>query len=107
MGTVPCSTFLYYYTQTFLHKHACTRTHTHARLHRLGVRPYIRVNIGDMKVVDKVQGAHGCVYLWSQVNRRRRKLKRLDTDRLLTAAGFIGRVDGQARRCRAAQVHTG
>lgn len=45
-----------------------------------------------MKVVDNVQGADGCVYLWSQVNRRRRKLKMLDTDRLLTAAGFIGRI---------------
>lgn len=73
-------------------KHFCASTRTHTRLHRLGVRPYIRVNIGDMKVVDKVQGADGCVYLWSQVNRRRRKLKMLDTDRLLTAAGFIGRV---------------
>lgn len=69
--------------------HACThtRSHTSTTAHRLGFGVDFGVNTGDVREADKVKGADGCVYLSSQVNRRRRKLKRLDTDRSLTAAG--------------------
>lgn len=60
------------------------------------------VNTGDVREADEVKRADGCVYLSSQVNRRRRrKLKRLDTDRSLTAAGsqvqWVGRPWGAGR----------